>query len=94
MDALEDSELEVRNAFPKLQERTTISKLIYETASLESGFILEYPKEFTLHVHAVLSCNLDLGKDIEVEEEHEAEEDENSTLVQDEEEDDQMDSHR
>lgn len=60
---------------------------------LESGFILEYPKEFILHVHAVLSSNLNLGKDIQVEEEHEAEEDENSTLVQDEEEEDQMDFH-
>ena len=60
---------------------------------LESGFILEYPKEFTLQVHAVLSSNLNLGKDIQVEEEHEAEEDDNRTLVQDEEEEDQMDSH-
>ncbi len=61
---------------------------------MERGFILEYPKEFTLHVHAVLVSNLgNLGKDIQVEEEHEAEEDENGALVQNEEEEDQVDSH-
>lgn len=67
------------------------AKLIYETALLESGFVLENPKEFALHVHSILGANLNLGKDIQVEEEHEAQEDDNNAFVQSEE--DQMDSH-
>ncbi|CAM6096276.1 unnamed protein product [Calypogeia fissa] len=48
--------------------------LIYETALLESGFLLEDPKVFATRVYTVLKDNLDISADVEIEEEPETEE--------------------
>ncbi|KAL3696526.1 hypothetical protein R1sor_010602 [Riccia sorocarpa] len=50
------------------------AKLVYETALLESGFMLDDPKEFASRLYSVIKENLNVSPDAEVE--HEAVEEE------------------
>jgi heat shock protein beta len=50
------------------------AKLVYETALLESGFILEDPKDFATRLYSVIKANLNVSPDAVVEEEDVVEE--------------------
>lgn len=50
------------------------AKLVYETALLESGFILEDPKDFATRLYSVIKANLNVSPDAAVEEEDVVEE--------------------
>ena len=56
-----------------LQDATAqqTAKLIYQTALLESGFLLEDPKEFASRIYSVMRTNLNVSPDATVEEEEE-----------------------
>eukprot|EP00197_Chlamydomonas_leiostraca_P012972 CAMPEP_0202865410 /NCGR_PEP_ID=MMETSP1391-20130828/5942_1 /ASSEMBLY_ACC=CAM_ASM_000867 /TAXON_ID=1034604 /ORGANISM="Chlamydomonas leiostraca, Strain SAG 11-49" /LENGTH=829 /DNA_ID=CAMNT_0049545253 /DNA_START=106 /DNA_END=2595 /DNA_ORIENTATION=+ len=56
------------------EEVTALGKLLYESAMLESGFILEDPKEFTRRVQGLVRSSLGVASDAEVEAEVEADE--------------------
>jgi hypothetical protein len=49
------------------EEVTALGKLLYEAAMLESGFILEDPKEFTKRVQDLVRSNLGVSAEAEVE---------------------------
>lgn len=55
------------------------AKLIYQTALLESGFLLEDPKEFASRIYSVMRTNLNISPDATVEEEEEEVEVEETT---------------
>jgi heat shock protein beta len=42
------------------------AKLIFETALLESGFVLEDPKDFATRIYSVIKSNLNVSPDAEV----------------------------
>lgn len=50
------------------------AKLIYQTALLESGFILEDPKDFASRIYSVMKTTLNVSPDATVEDEEEVEE--------------------
>ncbi len=50
-----------------------VAKLVYETALVESGFILEDPKDFATRIYSVISSTLNVDPDAEIEEEDETE---------------------
>lgn len=45
------------------------AKLIYQTALMESGFILENPKDFASRIYDSVKASLDISPDATVEEE-------------------------
>jgi heat shock protein beta len=46
-----------------------VAKLVYETALVESGFILEDPKDFATRVYSVVRSTLNVSPDAEIEKE-------------------------
>jgi heat shock protein beta len=50
-----------------------VAKLVYETALVESGFILEDPKDFATRIYSVIRSTLNVDPDAEIEEEDETE---------------------
>ncbi len=50
-----------------------VAKLVYETALVESGFILEDPKDFATRVYSVVRSTLNVSPDAEIEDEDETE---------------------
>lgn len=50
------------------------AKLVFETALLESGFVLEDPKDFASRLYSVIKANLNVSPDAVVEEDEEVEE--------------------
>lgn len=50
------------------------ARLIYQTALMESGFILNDPKEFAFSIYKSVQKSLDISPDATVEEEDDAEE--------------------
>jgi heat shock protein beta len=52
------------------------AKLIFETALLESGFVLEDPKDFATRIYSVIKSNLNVGPDAEVDDDDDDTEDE------------------
>jgi len=50
------------------------AKLVFETALLESGFVLEDPKDFATRIYSVIKSNLNVSPDAVVEEDEEVEE--------------------
>ena len=50
------------------------AKLIYQTALMESGFILNDPKEFASSIYSTIKTTLNVNPDATVEEEDETEE--------------------
>lgn len=63
-------------AFYGLQDDSAkqAAKLVYETALLESGFVLEDPKDFAARLYSVIKANLNVSPDAVVEEDEEVEE--------------------
>ncbi|KAI5069423.1 hypothetical protein GOP47_0015724 [Adiantum capillus-veneris] len=56
------------------------AKLIYQTALIESGFLLEDPKEFASRVYSVMKTTLNVSPDAVVEEEEEVDEAEDTPV--------------
>lgn len=50
-----------------------VAKLVYETALVESGFILEDPKDFATRVYSVVRSTLNISPDAAIEDEDETE---------------------
>ena len=50
------------------------AKLVFETALLESGFVLEDPKDFASRIYNVIKANLNVSPDAVVEEDESEEE--------------------
>lgn len=62
------------------------AKLVFETALLESGFVLEDPKDFANRIYSVIKSNLNVSPDATVEEdevEEETEKDRAENAVED-----------
>ncbi|XP_050233846.1 endoplasmin homolog [Mercurialis annua] len=55
------------------------AQLIYQTALLESGFMLEDPKDFASRIYSSVRTSLDISPDVSVEEEDDVEETETET---------------
>ncbi|KAH7287413.1 hypothetical protein KP509_32G055000 [Ceratopteris richardii] len=70
----------------KITQQT--AKLIYQTALLESGFILDDPKDFASQVYSVMKTTLNVSPDAVVDEEDETEEVEEPTIKEVDEEED------
>lgn len=50
------------------------AKLVFETALLESGFVLEDPKDFATRIYSVIKANLNVNPDAVVEDDEVEEE--------------------
>ncbi|KAG6551890.1 hypothetical protein Mapa_006506 [Marchantia paleacea] len=68
------------------------AKLVYETALLESGFMLEDPKVFAARIYSVIKENLNVSPDAEVDAEPEVEEDDLSKDASEKDADEEVDS--
>eukprot|EP00249_Psilotum_nudum_P019531 c27299_g1_i3 orf=123-2591(+) len=65
---------------PEDENAKQIAKLIYETALMESGFLLDDPKKFASHIYSAIKTTLNVNPDATVEEDEDADEETESDL--------------
>eukprot|EP00249_Psilotum_nudum_P019532 c27299_g1_i4 orf=123-2651(+) len=77
---------------PEDENAKQTAKLIYETALMESGFLLDNPKEFASHIYSVIKNTLNVSPDATVEEDEDGDEETETDLHKEEEEAEKVES--